>query len=68
MVHTCNPSYYGGGDWKDQGSRQLRQDVGMISTHKLDAGRGGLCLNSSYVIGVVGRPWSKESPGKNARL
>jgi hypothetical protein len=45
VAHACNPSYSGGGDWEDQGSRVAWANS-KTSSHPIKAGCGGSHLSS----------------------
>jgi hypothetical protein len=51
MAQACNPSYLGGGDWKDCGSRPAQAKGSWDPTSTGKAGKGG---TSPVITGVTG--------------
>jgi hypothetical protein len=45
VAYTSNPSYSGGRDWKDSGSRPAHTKSSEIPSQPI-AGHGGTCLSS----------------------
>jgi hypothetical protein len=51
MAQACNPSYLGGGDWKDCGSRPAQAKGSWDPTSTGKAGKGG---TSPIITGATG--------------
>jgi hypothetical protein len=65
VLHTCNPSYSGGRDQEDQGSKPAQMKKLVSSDLKKQAGVVAYSCNKSYSKRLqVGESWSDAGLGQ----
>jgi hypothetical protein len=69
VAHAFNPSYAGGGDEDDCGSKQVQTESyqDFISTKKLGVVVHGLVIPATQET-ELGGSWSKASPGQKCEI